>query len=803
MIKNAFAIPQELRDLKQWILWRYEDKGAKKPTKVPYSINGHPASVDDFKTWSNFDEAFNAFQLGGYDGIGFVFTDNDPYSFIDLDDCEGNQADLDRQIKIHQEFDSYSEISPSGKGLHIIVKGRLPQGRRRAHIEVYSSLRYATMTGNVYNNKPIAEKHELLLMLFEQMGSPPKTHSSYTGNEPEKVIDQEIFAQASSAVNGEKFTKLYAGEWSLYYPSQSEADFALIDIIAFYTQNRNQITRMFRASGLGQRDKAKRTDYINYMIEKSFDRMLPQVDIEGFKIALDEKIALQQQKDQLDLTLAGSPSGKASGFGPDIGGSNPSPAANDGGIAQRSEPIAHNGLVAGSNPAAPTITPPPGLMGEIAQFIYNAAPRPVPEIALAAAIGLMAGICGRAYNISGTGLNQYVLCIAMTGAGKEAMASGIDRLVNAVQSSVPVASEFIGPSRIASGQALYKYMATKSQCFVSIIGEFGLRMESMSKENANSAEKLLKAELLDLYNKSGHGQVARPSIYADSDKNTLSIPAPAFSILGESTPETFYRVVNEDMINEGLLPRFMLIEYRGGRPELNPNHLNAAPPMFLIDKVAQLMANTKTIMAGNRVINVQCEPDAHKMLNDFNKYADAKINNADREAIRQLWNRAHIKALKISALVAVGVNYYNPVVTAEYVSWAINMVDHDIRMLSAKFESGEIGKASEETKQFIDMKRVLKQYVTEPWSKAKVYGTDERLFNAKIVPYGYISKRLCNMASYRTDRSGATTAIKRSLQIMLDSDFLREIPRKELSDKYGTTQKSFVISNMSILDDDL
>ena len=90
--------------------------------------------------------------------------------------------------------------------------------------------------------------------------------------------------------------------------------------------------------------------------------------------------------------------------------------------------------------------PPPGLMGEIAKFIHAAAPRPVPEIALAGAIGLMAGICGRAFNVSGTGLNQYILLLAPTGTGKEAAATGINSLMKSIRSEVPASEKFIGPA---------------------------------------------------------------------------------------------------------------------------------------------------------------------------------------------------------------------------------------------------------------------------------------------------------------------------------------------------------------------
>src|SRR5690606_28770541 len=233
--------------------------------------------------------------------------------------------------------------------------------------------------------------------------------------------------------------------------------------IAFYTKNRPQIARIFRSSALGQREKAKRQDYLNWMIDRSFDRELPPIDMEGLKIQTEDAIkginrpvAQRLEPAAHNGLVAGSnpagpttntgvsPSGKASGFDPDTGGSNPSTPTK----------------------LKPTHNPPPGLLGEIAQFIYAAAPRPVPEIAIAAAIGLMAGICGRGYNVSSTGLNQYLLLLAKTGRGKEAIQSGISKLIYAVRQQVPTIEECIGPDEIASGPALYKYLNMKP-AFVS------------------------------------------------------------------------------------------------------------------------------------------------------------------------------------------------------------------------------------------------------------------------------------------------------------------------------------------------
>lgn len=760
------AIPDELKALNQWCVWRLEDIEAKKATKVPYDAkSGSTANVNDAATWSSFAAAvLRCTNSSNYNGIGFIFTSSDPYTFIDLDDpsylANGDpnpnyQRDMDRQIQIFKELDSYSEISPSGRGLHTIVKGVVPAGRRRSFIEIYSSQRYATFTGNVYCNKPIAEAQDKLMQLWEQMGSGPIATNLYKGDSIEKYKDAEIIDQAVNAVNGEKFQTLVAGEWKELYPSQSEADFAFIDIVAFYTQNKAQIERIYRNSKLGSTDKKRqRQDYINWMISKSFDRILPPIDFDGFQSAIQAKQAAKPEQ-QLSLALP---------------------------------PTTHT----------PTYDVPPGLLGELAQFIYAASPRPVSEVALAAAIGLMAGIAGRAYNVNGEGLNQYILLIAQSGIGKEAMALGIDKLTNSIKLQIPTSTRIIGPAEITSGEALIKYINNTSQCFVSILGEFGLRLQKMSDKRDNS-QYTLKRMLLDLYHKSGYGRVFRPKIYSDKDKNISETYSPSFTILGETTPSTFYECLNEEMIADGLLPRFIIIEYKGIRVPLNESCANVQPPNWLVDKLASFVANCETLNHNKRTINITIDHEARQELNKFDKYADNMINKNDKEDIRQLWNRAHIKAWKLSGLLAVGINHIDPIITMESVKWALNIVYNDIRALSQKFESGEVGLNNVEVKQMNDTLKMIKEYYTRD-DIYKIYKINKFLFDNKVMPYLYLNHRLFQMASFKNDRSGSTIALKRIIQILLDTDKIREIGKAEMATKYGTTQRSFFVKDMTILD---
>lgn len=143
-------IPEEIRRRTQFVVYKLEER-AGKPTKVPYIAGGvGKASSTDSETWRTFDEAVAALLTGRYDGLGFVFTSGDPYAGVDLDDCrDPATGELeDWAAEIVRSLDGYTEVSPSGKGVHIIVRGKAPN-KRRGRVEAYSSERYFTLTGRV------------------------------------------------------------------------------------------------------------------------------------------------------------------------------------------------------------------------------------------------------------------------------------------------------------------------------------------------------------------------------------------------------------------------------------------------------------------------------------------------------------------------------------------------------------------------------------------------------------------------------------------------------------------------------
>jgi primase-polymerase (primpol)-like protein len=141
-------IPEELRRRPQWVVWKLEQRDGK-DTKVPYIAGGAgKADTTDLMTWRTFEEAVTALETGRYHGLGFVFSTGDPYAGIDLDDCRNPETGeiAEWAEEIVASFGGYAEASPSGTGVHIIVRGKAPN-KKVGKVEAYSSERYFTMTG--------------------------------------------------------------------------------------------------------------------------------------------------------------------------------------------------------------------------------------------------------------------------------------------------------------------------------------------------------------------------------------------------------------------------------------------------------------------------------------------------------------------------------------------------------------------------------------------------------------------------------------------------------------------------------
>ncbi|WP_340640635.1 phage/plasmid primase, P4 family [Bacillus atrophaeus] len=253
-------IPQELKNAPQWILWRSEERNGKK-TKVPYQIDGNMAQSSNKRTWSTFTTILKFFNQQEYDGIGFMFSKDDPFIGIDIDHCVEVGVLSPFAQEIVDAIGSYTEYSPSGEGVHIIAKGKLPlrgpgTGRKNTDkgLEVYRHGRYFTFTGHSLDIGPVEERTEEIKVLFDQYltdkeEAKPVTPQTGTPTDISSLSNKEIWERMFNSKNGKNIQDLFNGH--LINDDHSSTDMALCNHLAFWTdKDVAKMDSMFRESEL-------------------------------------------------------------------------------------------------------------------------------------------------------------------------------------------------------------------------------------------------------------------------------------------------------------------------------------------------------------------------------------------------------------------------------------------------------------------------------------------------------------------------------------------------------------------------
>ena len=319
-------IPEELCNLSQWVVWSLVDRGGKK-TKLPFDpVSGKPASPTDPQIWQAFDDALRACERDGYSGLGFVFSEDDPYCGIDLDHVRNPETGQFEPWarELIKRLDSYSELSPSGTGAHIIVRAKVPGTRRRkSDIEIYDAARYFCMTGERLEGMPrtVEERQAVLSEIHGDFFGKDESNSPValaSAPVPVALSDNELLEKADSAKNGAHFSALWRGDWqSEGYPSQSEADAALLGMLRFWTDgDKTRSFALFSQSGLN-REKWEREDYREHTweginagpvyqnkAEKIFDKLVKLDPVNYDQCRKDEAFELGIRVSTLDQEVA-------------------------------------------------------------------------------------------------------------------------------------------------------------------------------------------------------------------------------------------------------------------------------------------------------------------------------------------------------------------------------------------------------------------------------------------------------------------------------------------------------------------
>lgn len=775
---GIWDIPQELKDNALWgvsTMTIIDPKTGRRDKAPRCYKTGKLLRANDPEGWGKFEDVVNA----GYPAMGFRLPEEGPWVVLDLDSYKGNDPKKKEQHnarikKISDYFKfTYQERSFSGTGFHIFLKGEQGPPRRREGVELYSQNHYIICTGNAICKAPIAPEGQHLAKIRKALEPDMQGPVEWIDSSDQKESDQSIIDKMFSAANGDKVKELFRLDprdlseeeiRNLHSEGWSGLDARLVQHIVFYTQNHDQIMRIFRSSKL-YRGNGEKTGYRNvdkyendYLLNRTFMKALKheherkQQEVKDAEEA--RKLLKEKNKKEYDLALT----------------------TDEIKLTRQ-------------------IPDPGGLVGDIAKYTIKMAHKPLWESGVAAGLTLISGMAGRQYNIDGQGLGLYTILIADTGRGKDSGPKAVDLITSKVAEDFVAMEMFRGPSTIASGQGLLKVLAEASKeenipSKFSLLGEIAHDLNIWTSKNASSADIRTRKVLLDLFSKTSWGTKIAASAHADNNNKIGDIVSPNFAFLGDTTPQEYFKAVTVETIGEGLIPRFLHIEYDGPRPESNYDKVST-PSRDLIEKMYNLASQVIQLRNNGDCLNIGINDDALKILREFEIECDERINSS-KSSLAEIWNRAYQKAMRVAGTIAVGKNPYNPIVDIDDAHWAINMILKDAETVEARFAYGGLGGADIQM-EYITRKAIHEYFDGEDNPAKK--RVNKQLRELNVLPFSYIN-RVCGANTvFSSSNLGRDRALTKTINYLISLGDIKEINASELQKSDATNAELRLIKN--------
>ncbi len=665
------AIPDRLKQRRQWICWRGEydqDKGkySKVPTLPGNTFSKQIASKNNAAHWGTFDDALLRYRDDSdVLGIGYIVTKDDNLSMIDLDNCvvDGELTQFAQDFV--NSIMSYSELSPSGKGVRIIAEGRLPGPQFNNHkigVEMYDGVNgnaFLTITGHVIDDLcDIEDRFNEVQFHYEQHKTDAASNPApevNIGDVPERVELRGIMPSTLSLIHG--------SGWS-DYPSRSEIVYGVCLDLLIEGYSTDEVLSIV-------------TDPNYKIAEVSLDRRKTRVSAQQWvsKYPLSSAVKTYEERKQVFVdtdALVRNILARQSANNVRVDeetGEILEPV--DSGSTEFNFDIKSNRLHLPGR-----LKNPPGLVGEIADYVLANSIRPQENYAIAA--GLMAvSFCSmnryRVEYAGGSGLNLYLTLVGGTGSGKEAPRKAIRKILKSINEL------YLMPENIASGPALLRGL-DRNKRLLFTPDEFGLMLQSaLGSHNAQSHLKDLAEEMMKMYGRALDTWSGK--IYADMKVKIDPIDHPYLCLLGTTTPEQFAAALSKSDISSGFLNRILYIETDDELPAKRFDQIEADLPQNIIDGIAKIAQSHILFDNSGQFKSIHVSDPAIVVLNEFSDFCDRQALGDPQ--FGSLWIRAHEHAIRIAGIMALGCAESIDAVWIQtnHVNWALTFTEWCFRRL--------------------------------------------------------------------------------------------------------------------------
>lgn len=699
-------IPIELRQLNQWVCWKTLLRNGKL-TKPPVNPNNPIEMADhsDPTTWASFDLAVATWRENPsvIDGIGFVFSDKDDFFGIDIDDerkVAPEFLDQRRQLvgQLLASLNTYTEVSPSGTGLHMIGRGRLPVDGKRStplQFEIYHNKRFFTITGRVFDNRTEIRDEQAFInsLPFDQTNDPQGRVFDTDVHRRTDLTDEEVIRLSTN------FSSNFAPRFNAQMDNQpgqwSETFMALVGVLDRFSGSVEQVERIICGSpfvlaspnngGESRLDKAKRNfQYTLAKVRQGNNGTLQAVEHGKEIVARLERTKRQRAEEAVKQMLLAED------------------AINSGRILEAFPML---------DKQHRELTPPPGLAGEFVTATANATNYPFLKFAIPATIGCLAGIIGRGYKLpNGSGINVNFILAAESGAGKTQTTDAWMRFLNAASQSIdntPSGQSFnrILKDSTSSIQGIFDdFMHMPSCCWV--IEECSQQLRAMAS-GSTTTEQQLRDKYNELYDASQHNKFFMPPrSIAGKKANHEPVNNLAVSTFWTTTPNKF-DVYDGDAL-DGFLSRVTIIRQTGAAGEIT-RYTQTDLTDALHSVLVSLLGNAKRLdetyqfsaHEALKLITTVSLDQVTELIWQIRLIVDKVKNKAFTNDLPKAYvalSRLPVTAERIAAVLAVIENPFTPSVTEEQYLWAFGYAMQNALSILGDMDAGELGaRATDET----------------------------------------------------------------------------------------------------------
>lgn len=821
------SFPAEILAAPVWCVAGLDDHGKTKLPVNPYTRDY--ASVTDANTWGTFQDAcataadMGLFLPDGYTpAVGHVLRIEDGIFVADFDKCSASAQTWRTQCEVLDLFESYTEESQSGNGMHTYARGFLYKGKRfkAANIEMYGHARFIVATGLAIDPRPMVD-HSLTLAHFIAEHAPAESQFIYNESAPyhaeavERLMANGFIADAFFRPGG-------YSDWGMY--NRSDADHAFMKEILRVTINHKQALEIFSASPMGQRDKwQKRKDYRDWTLENAAlevesnkreeDRIanallqhLPQVDAVP-DVSLVIAKAEEQVKEVIEQQAV-----MRNYLPPEYAVRVPMSRMYMG----LTEPLPVSQQLLGlqvyeTNYATYTPgvwdtfefgavrdeyehIPLPGFLGEFAQEISRHMHRPSIKIAEMVSLVVAQQIIGRGALVGGTtAVNLFLNLVGPSGMGKSVAKSLVSDVLMKVQTmydlpdfginDLPKSREGLHSTVLSSPTGEITVHIDESQAFMR---------EMQNTYKGVSIAAGTGTLLTDLYSLAdSKGMLQRKG--ASKAENSLGdIKRPFVSLLMYGLHDETLASLNGSLLKNGFAARVMMIHIRNHEIAARLNRNLHKEKGYKREHLERLGAVARFFDKFN---TEDAEPFAIEMPEHvYEKHANFAdwIHIRVTEESKAHYNRAAVNALKLAAIAAVFNDPKACVVTEELYDWACLFVLSTLNYYEVAEEAGELGSAHDGRRQVI-IQKLTDYYIRYPTPSMRAMQVQQMgllpgIADAGMVPFAWLTSQVAGHSTFKTDFLSPSKLCADVLRTM-DGEGLLEFYHKDLTNAY-TLRKS-------------